>query len=55
MYYYNGGYPGSPMGYPIYQQGNNNSSLWSIILVILFIIIGWGFNGHGIGNRCCFM
>ncbi|MBR3890685.1 MAG: hypothetical protein IKJ30_01260 [Bacilli bacterium] len=57
MYYYNGGYPGSPMGYPVYQQSNNNSSLWSIILIIfiLFIIIGLGFNGNGIGNmnRCC--
>jgi hypothetical protein len=56
MYYYNnGGYPGAPMGYPVYQQSNNNSSLWSIILIIfiLFIIIGWGYNGVGNINRCC--
>lgn len=56
MYYYNGGYPGGQMGYPVYQQ-NNNSSLWSIILIIfiLFIIIGFGFNGHGNAHNCCCM
>jgi len=56
MYYYNGGYPNGPMGYPVYQQ-NNNSSLWSIILIIfiLFIIIGCGFNRNGNGYNCCQM
>ena len=38
-YYNNGGYPGAPMGYPVYQQSNNNSSLWSIILIIFILFI----------------
>lgn len=62
MYYYGNGYGGAPMagGYPYAAPvygGQNNASLWAIILVIfiLFVIIGCGWGGRGCGNwgGCC--
>ena len=60
MYYYGNGYGGTPMAggyYPYAYGGNNNCSLWAIILVIfiLFVIIGCGLGGRGCGNwgGCC--
>lgn len=61
MYYYGNGYGGAPVagGYPYapVYGGQNNTSLWAIILVIfiLFVIIGCGWGGRGCGNwgGCC--
>jgi len=65
MYYYGNGYGGAPMAggyYPYGGQsyGNQNGlgSLWALVLVIfiLFVIIGCGWGGRGIGNNwggCC--
>lgn len=61
MYYYGNGYGGTPVAgaypyAPVYG-GQNNTSLWAIILVIfiLFVIIGCGWGGRGCGNwgGCC--
>lgn len=62
MYYYGNGYGGAPMTggyypYAPYPVQNNTGSLWAIVLVIfiLFVIIGCGFGGRGVGNwgGCC--
>lgn len=64
MYYYGNGYGGAPMqggyypyGTPVYSNQNSFGSLWAIILVIfiLFVILGCGWGGRGIGNfgGCC--
>ena len=61
MYYYGNGYGATPVAgaypyAPVYG-GQNNTSLWAIILVIfiLFVIIGCGWGGRGCGNwgGCC--
>ncbi len=62
MYYYGNGYGGAPMTggyypYAPYPAQNNAGSLWAIVLVIfiLFVIIGCGWGGRGVGNwgGCC--